>query len=54
MSYNQAEDALRTILKEMISIKNGNISDEEFNRAKQQIKENTYWALKVLPAVCHP
>ncbi len=40
MSYNQAEDALRTILKEMISIKNGNISDEEFNRAKQQIKGN--------------
>jgi predicted Zn-dependent peptidase len=40
MSYNQAEDALRTILKEMVSIKNGNISDEEFNRAKQQIKGN--------------
>jgi predicted Zn-dependent peptidase len=40
MSYNQAEDALRTVLKEMISIKNGNISDEEFNRAKQQIKGN--------------
>lgn len=40
MSYNQAEDALRTILKEMISIKSGNISDEEFNRAKQQIKGN--------------
>ncbi len=40
MSYNQAEDALRTILKEMISIKNGNISEEEFNRAKQQIKGN--------------
>nr|WP_300091217.1 pitrilysin family protein [Sedimentibacter sp.] len=40
MSYNQAEDALRTILKEMISIKNGNITDEEFIRAKQQIKGN--------------
>lgn len=40
MSYNQAEDALRTILKEMVSIKNGNISDEEFIRAKQQIKGN--------------
>lgn len=40
MSYNQVEDALRTVLKEMISIKNGNISDEEFIRAKQQIKGN--------------
>lgn len=40
MSYDQAEDALRTILKEMVSIKNGNISTEEFIRAKQQIKGN--------------
>lgn len=40
MSYEQAEDALKTILKEMVNIKNGNISEEEFTRAKQQIKGN--------------
>ncbi|MEL7646855.1 MAG: pitrilysin family protein [Sedimentibacter sp.] len=40
MSYSQVEDALRTILKEMVSIKNGNITEEEFTRAKQQIKGN--------------
>jgi predicted Zn-dependent peptidase len=40
MSYEQVEDALRTILKEMINIKNGNLSEEEFIRAKQQIKGN--------------
>lgn len=40
MSHEQAEDALRTILTEMSAIKNGNISEEEFQRAKQQIKGN--------------
>lgn len=40
LSYDQIEEALRTILKEMTSIKNGNITKEEFNRAKQQIKGN--------------
>lgn len=40
MSYEQAEDALRTVLKEMISMKKGNITEKEFNRAKQQIKGN--------------
>ncbi|MBP1925301.1 putative Zn-dependent peptidase [Sedimentibacter acidaminivorans] len=40
MSYDQVEDALRTIFKEMTSMKNGNITLEEFNRAKQQIKGN--------------
>ncbi len=40
MSYNCAEDALRTILKEMVSMKKGNITLKEFNRSKQQIKGN--------------
>ncbi len=40
MSYDQIEDALRTIFKEMTSMKNGNITLEEFKRAKQQIKGN--------------
>ncbi len=40
MSYNQVEDALRTILKEMVSMKNRDITIKEFNRAKQQIKGN--------------
>jgi predicted Zn-dependent peptidase len=40
MSYDQAEEALRTILKEIASIKKGNITKEEFIRAKQQIKGN--------------
>lgn len=40
MSYEQAEDALRTVLKEMINMKKGNITEKEFNRAKQQIKGN--------------
>lgn len=40
MSYDQAEDALRTILKEMVSMKKGIITEKEFNRAKQQIKGN--------------
>lgn len=40
MSYEQIEDALRTILEEMINIKNGNLTEEEFTRAKQQIKGN--------------
>lgn len=40
MSYEQIEDALRTILEEMINIKNGNLTEEEFIRAKQQIKGN--------------
>jgi len=40
MSYECAEDALRTVLKEMVSMKNGSITLKEFNRAKQQIKGN--------------
>ncbi len=40
MSYDQAEDALRTILKEMVNMKKGDITEREFNRAKQQIKGN--------------
>jgi predicted Zn-dependent peptidase len=40
MSYDQVEEALRTIFKEMRSMKNGNITMEEFKRAKQQIKGN--------------
>jgi len=40
LSYDQLEDALRTIFKEMAGMKNGNITLEEFNRAKQQIKGN--------------
>ncbi len=40
MSYEQAEDALRTILKEMAGMKKGDITLKEFNRAKQQIKGN--------------
>nr|WP_312576169.1 pitrilysin family protein [Sedimentibacter sp.] len=40
MSYDQVEDALRTIFKEMKGMKNGNITIEEFKRAKQQIKGN--------------
>lgn len=40
MSYEDAEDALRTILKEMVSMKKGSITLKEFNRAKQQIKGN--------------
>lgn len=46
MSCDQAEDALRTILKEMVNIKNGNISEEEFIRAKQQIKGNYILSLE--------
>ena len=40
MSYDQVEDALRTIFKEMRSMKSGKITMEEFKRAKQQIKGN--------------
>ena len=40
MSYDQIEDALRTVFKEMTNMKNGNITMEEFKRAKQQIKGN--------------
>jgi predicted Zn-dependent peptidase len=40
LSYDQVGEALRTILKEMVSMKKGNISEKEFNRAKQQIKGN--------------
>lgn len=40
MSCDQIEDALRTILNEMTNMKNGNITQEEFKRAKQQIKGN--------------
>jgi len=40
MSYDQIEEALRTIFNEMTSMKNGNITMEEFKRAKQQIKGN--------------
>ena len=46
MSYEQVEDALRTILTEMSSIKNGNITEEEFMRAKQQIKGNYILSLE--------
>lgn len=40
MSYDQVEEAIRTVLKEMASMKNGKITMKEFNRAKQQIKGN--------------
>lgn len=40
MSYDQVEEALRTVFREMTSMKNGNITAEEFKRAKQQIKGN--------------
>jgi len=40
MSYDQVEEAIRTVLKEMVSMKNGKITMKEFNRAKQQIKGN--------------
>ena len=46
MSYEQVEDALRTILTEMVSIKNGNIKEKEFIRAKQQIKGNYILSLE--------
>ncbi len=46
MGYDQIEDALRTILKEMVNIKNGNLSEEEFIRAKQQIKGNYILSLE--------
>lgn len=46
MSHDQVEDALRTILKEMINIKNGNLTQEEFIRAKQQIKGNYILSLE--------
>ena len=46
MSYEQVEEALRTILIEMISIKNGNIKEKEFTRAKQQIKGNYILSLE--------
>jgi predicted Zn-dependent peptidase len=40
MSYKDVENAIRTILREMTSIKSDNITLKEFNRAKQQIKGN--------------
>lgn len=40
MSYDQVEDALKTIIAEMVKMKNGDITQEEFIRAKQQIKGN--------------
>ncbi|WMJ76152.1 MULTISPECIES: M16 family metallopeptidase [unclassified Sedimentibacter] len=40
MSYEQTEEALRTVLKVMSGMKNGDITEKEFNRAKQQIKGN--------------
>lgn len=46
MSYQHVEEALRTILKEMVSIKKGNITEEEFTRAKQQIKGNYILSLE--------
>lgn len=46
MSYNCAEDALRTILREMVSMKKGNITLKEFNRSKQQIKGNYILSLE--------
>lgn len=46
MSYDQIEDALRTVLKEMVNIKKGNISEAEFLRAKQQIKGNYILSLE--------
>ena len=46
MGYEQAEDTLRTILKEMSNIKKGNITEEEFLRAKQQIKGNYILSLE--------
>ncbi|MDF2676099.1 MAG: family peptidase [Bacillota bacterium] len=46
LSYDQIEEALRTVFKEMISMKNGNITLEEFKRAKQQIKGNYILSLE--------
>jgi predicted Zn-dependent peptidase len=46
MGYEQAEDTLRTILKEMSNIKKGNITEEEFLRAKQQLKGNYILSLE--------
>ena len=46
MGYEQAEDSLRTILNEMSNIKKGNITEEEFLRAKQQIKGNYILSLE--------
>ncbi len=46
MSYEEVEEALRTILNEMVKIKNGNITQEEFKRAKQQIKGNYILSLE--------
>lgn len=46
MSYEHVENALRTILNEMTKVKNGDITDEEFNRSKQQIKGNYILSLE--------
>lgn len=45
MSYEEAENALSTILKEMVSMKK-NITELEFLRAKQQIKGNYILSLE--------
>lgn len=40
LAYENLEEAIKTILKEMEKMKNTQITEEEFNRAKQQIKSN--------------
>lgn len=40
LAYENLEEAIITILEEMDKMKNAQITQEEFNRAKQQIKSN--------------
>ncbi len=40
LAYENLEEAIKTILEEMDKMKNAQITEEEFNRAKQQIKSN--------------
>jgi predicted Zn-dependent peptidase len=40
LAYENLEEAIITILEEMDKMKNAQITEEEFNRAKQQIKSN--------------
>lgn len=40
LAYNKVEEALSSILQIMENMKNGNISEAEFHRAKQQIKSD--------------
>lgn len=40
LAYENLEEAIKTIIEEMNKMKDGQITVEEFNRAKQQIKSN--------------